>query len=76
MNQVPFKWTWKNYAAAKFTQLSRKQLESRELRSLRKNDDLDPEFLLQNFDRKFISKPHVSKLNDISIFQHLSVWPK
>lgn len=64
-NQIPFKWTWKNYAASKFTQLSKSQLEKRELYAIKRNNDLDQDFLIHNLNGKAVDKPHVSKLNDI-----------
>ena len=67
-NQIPFNWTWKNYAAAKFTNLSKTQLENRELHAIKRNNDLDSDFLLQNLNGNTINKPHVSKLNDILYF--------
>ena len=67
-NQIPFSWTWKNYAASKFTRLSKKTLESKEVDTIKRNNDLDSSFLLQNFNGSSVYKPHVSKLNDILYF--------
>jgi asparagine synthase (glutamine-hydrolysing) len=65
INQAPFKWTWKNYAAAKLTRLSKKHLDTREVNAIRKNDDLNHDFVTAGFNGKSFNKPQVSKLNDI-----------
>ncbi|MBC7826482.1 MAG: asparagine synthase (glutamine-hydrolyzing) [Chitinophagaceae bacterium] len=67
-NQMPFNWTWKNYVAAKFTHLSKTRLEKRESDAIKRNSDLVPDFFRQNLNGNTISKPHVSKLNDILYF--------
>jgi len=67
-NQIPFTWTWKNYVASKFTQVSKNQLEARELQKILNNTELDTDFVTQNLDKKLMNKPLVSKLNDILYF--------
>ncbi len=64
-NQIPFIWTLKNYAASKLTRLSRRILENKEFSNIKGNTDIDNDFLFQNLFPGSISKPHVSKLNDI-----------
>jgi asparagine synthase (glutamine-hydrolysing) len=63
-NQIPFTWTWKNYAAAKLTRFSKKIVENKGFNQIKGNTDFDNDFLFQNLMSKSIAKPHISKLND------------
>ncbi|MGZ5133810.1 MAG: asparagine synthase (glutamine-hydrolyzing) [Flavitalea sp.] len=67
-NQVPFKWGWKNYVAAKFPEVPKTFLENKQVKSIESNNDLDVDFVKEYFNRSFIYKPAVSKLNDLLYF--------
>jgi asparagine synthase (glutamine-hydrolysing) len=68
INEVPFEWGWKNYASALLPKLSKRTLEEKEITLIKRNSDIDQDFAFQNLNRDLISKPHVTKLNDILYF--------
>jgi asparagine synthase (glutamine-hydrolysing) len=67
-NKIPFQWSWKNYASAFAPHLSKNTLEEKELNTIRRNDDMNKDFVHQNLNKDFVQKPYVSKLNDILYF--------
>lgn len=67
-NLVPFKWGWKNYVAAKFPAISKSNLENKQAKSIQTNNDLEADFVEEYFNKSFIQKPSVSKLNDLLYF--------
>ena len=67
-NQIAFTWTLKNYASSKLPQFAKTQLDNRELNAIRRNDDLNKDFVEESFNRKFSAKPYIAKLNDILHF--------
>jgi asparagine synthase (glutamine-hydrolysing) len=67
-NQVPYVWSWKNYASAFAPRYSKNYLEEEELKKLRLNADIDTEFVFRNLNKQHIQKPYVSKLNDVLYF--------
>ena len=67
-NKVPFQWGWKNYIAAKFPAASKANLENKQARSIQANADLEVSFVKEYFNKAFIYKPSVSKLNDLLYF--------
>src|SRR5205814_9013220 len=66
-NGIHFSCGWKNYAAAVFPAQAAVQLEKRSLRKL-KRTSINKEFIRQNQDDDLISKPFVTKLNDLLYF--------
>ena len=67
-NGVPFNWSVKNYAAAKFSGLANRKLDQRRFKAISRNIDFEPEFLNQQLAEKLIYRPPVSKLNDVLYF--------
>lgn len=67
-NNIPFQWSWKNYAAAFAPGISKNTLEQNELNRIKSNADLEKDFVHQSFNKSYIQKPYVSRLNDILYF--------
>jgi len=66
-NGIPFKWGWKNYAAALFPAHAAVQLEKRSVKRIR-TTLIDREFIRNNEEDQLIFKPFIAKLNDLLYF--------
>lgn len=66
-NGIPFKWGWKNYAAALFPAHAAVQLEKRSVKRIR-TTSIDREFIRNNEEDQLIFKPFIAKLNDLLYF--------
>ena len=67
-NKQDLRWGWKNYLAAFFPAQTAIRLEKRELKKLKAQPDIHPEFKEQWLDRQTLFKPMVLKLNDMLYF--------
>jgi asparagine synthase (glutamine-hydrolysing) len=64
-------WGWKNWLAALLPAQAANRLEKNAVASIKRNSELNPEFVQSNFDRYSIFKPLVTKLNDILYFNSM-----
>ena len=65
---IPFKWSWRNYLAAFFPLQVPSYLQRQEAKKIMHQRDLTDAFKTACFDSQSIYKPLVTKLNDILYF--------
>jgi asparagine synthase (glutamine-hydrolysing) len=67
-NEIPFAWGLKNYFAALFPLQVPGLLEKRDIKKIKRNNDIENNFRQQFLDVQSIYKPLVVKLNDLLYF--------